>query len=603
MGEGLFGRLKREVRFYRGAIAANAVATSLKSEKAGQIPDALEKAVDAFAQRTAIVFEDQILTYKALDERANRYAHWALDQGLKPGDVAALLMQNRPDFIACWFGLSKVGVETALLNTNLMGAGLAHCIKIAGAKILLGDTCLAENLNSLAGLVDPLPPVWLLSDCADSFDHPTHDLDAALATVSAQRPDRAHRARVKRDDPALLIYTSGTTGLPKAAKITHVRGVGALRVFGAAYHVNASDRLYCVLPLYHSTGGLGAIGAALFAGAAIILRRKFSATHFWADCVNHEATVFVYIGELCRYLLNQPEMPEEKRHKLRLMFGNGLRPDVWARFVDRFKVPLVGEFYGATESNILLFNFDGKLGALGRIPPLLRKAMPMRIVRTDLETGEPIRNAAGLCSEAAADETGEILGEIRSDMARQRFDGYAGDEAQTKKKILRDVFHKGDMWFRSGDLMRKDKDDYLYFIDRLGDSFRWKGENVATGEVAAVLSAFSGVQEANVYGVSVPGVEGRAGMAAIVAQDLDLAALRKHIASNLPPYARPVFLRVMPELEVTGTFKYRKADMVVAGFDPGQLKEPVYFDDASAGAYVLMDQALYERIHKGGMRF
>ncbi len=602
MGEGLFGRMKREVRFYRGALAANAVAESLKSEKAGQIPDALEHAIDQFALRTAIVFENQVFSYKELDERANRYAHWALAQGLKAGDVVALLMQNRPDYIACWFGLSKIGVETALLNTNILGAGLAHCIRIAGAKLLIGDSCLADNLRSLSGLIDPLPPVWLLLDCPHELDQPAHDLEPALAAASAERPDRSYRAHVKRDDPALLIYTSGTTGLPKAAKITHVRGVGALRVFGAAYHLKGSDRIYCVLPLYHSTGGLCAVGAAFFAGGAVILRRKFSATHFWADCVNHDATVFVYIGELCRYLLNLPETPEEKRHKLRLMFGNGLQPDVWARFVERFHVPLVGEFYGATESNILLFNFDGKMGALGRIPLLLRRALPMRIVRTDLESGEPIRNARGLCTEAPAGEIGEILGEIRSDMARQRFDGYAGDEAQTKKKILRDVFKKGDMWFRSGDLMRKDKDAYLYFVDRLGDSFRWKGENVSTGEVAAVFSALPGIEEANVYGVSVPGAEGRAGMAAIVAPGVDFAALRKHVVDNLPPYARPVFLRVMPELEITGTFKYRKADMVEQGFDPAKIKHPLYFDDSSAGAYVPLDAALYQRIISGGVR-
>jgi len=603
MGEGLFGRLKREVRFYRGALAANAVSQYLRSPDAGQIPDDLEHVMDRFAQRTAIVFEDQVLSYRELDERANRFAHWGMSQGLKAGDVVALLMQNRPDYIACWYGLSKIGVETALLNTNIMGAGLAHCIRIAQAKLLIGDSCLAENLRSLSGLLDPLPPVWLLRDCHVDGDLSAHDLAPALEAASAERPDRALRAHVKREDAALLIYTSGTTGLPKAAKITHIRGLGALKVFGAGYHINAHDRLYCVLPLYHSTGGLGAIGAALFAGAAIILRRKFSATHFWADCVNHDATVFVYIGELCRYLLNQPEAPEEKRHKLRLMFGNGLRQDVWERFVARFKVPLVGEFYGATESNILLFNFDGKTSALGRIPFLLRRSLPMRIIRTDLETGEPIRNARGLCTEAATGEAGEILGEIRNDIARQRFDGYAGDEAQTKKKILRDVFKKGDMWFRSGDLMRKDKDAYLYFVDRLGDSFRWKGENVSTGEVAAVLSSFPAVEEANVYGVNIPGAEGRAGMAAIVAPGLDFAALRKHVTANLPPYARPVFLRLMPELEITGTFKYRKADMVEQGFDPSKVKDALYFDDSSVGAYVPLDAALYQRIISGGVRF
>ncbi|MET0546086.1 MAG: long-chain-acyl-CoA synthetase [Caulobacterales bacterium] len=601
--DSLFGRLAREIRFYHGALAANAVARSMKAKNAGIIPDDLEKAVDRFSNRVAFVFEDEIWTYRELDKRANRYAHWASSQGFKAGDVVALLMQNRPDFVACWFGLSKLGIVSALLNTNLMGAGLAHCIRVADAKALIVDACLDDNARSINGLLSPAPPIWTIFGGVDGLDQPTHDLDAALAAAPAARPPRTARNNVKGADAALLIYTSGTTGLPKAAKITHVRGQGALKVFGAGYHLKPSDRVYLVLPLYHSTGGLGAVGAALMNGGAVILRRKFSATHFWADCVNHRATVFVYIGELCRYLLNQPETPEEKHHKLRLAFGNGMRPDVWQRFVERFKIPLIGEFYGATESNILLFNFDGKMGALGRIPFLLRKSLPMRIVVTDQNLGEPVRDGYGLCIEAKPGEVGEILGEIRSDMARQRFDGYAGDEKQTNKKILHDVFKKGDSWFRSGDLMRKDKEGYYYFIDRMGDSYRWKGENVSTSEVAAVVSSYPGVQEANVYGVPMPLMEGRAGMAALVAPGVDLAGLRAYIARNLPPFARPLFIRLMPEIEVTGTFKYRKNDLVEAGFDPHAVKEPLFYDDAKAGAYLPLDADAYQRIQDGAVRF
>jgi fatty-acyl-CoA synthase len=401
-------------------------------------------------------------------------------------------------------------------------------------------------------------------------------------------------------DTALLIYTSGTTGLPKAARITHMRAQLYMRGFAGATGATAKDRIYVALPLYHATGGLCAIGAGLLNGGSIVLRRKFSATHFWKEIVAEGCTMFVYIGELCRYLVNHEHDEDETRHKIRLAFGNGLRPDVWPQLKQRFRVPEILEFYGSTEGNVSLFNFDGRRGAIGRVPRYLRKKFNIRIVKFDVETETPVRGPNGCCIEAAPGEIGECIGHIASD-ARSNFTGYA-DKAATEKKILHDVFDKGDAWFRTGDLMRADGDGYLYFVDRIGDTFRWKGENVATSEVSERLSAVAGVKEVNVYGVPVGELDGKAGMASLVAgAEFEIAALAEYVDRELPAYARPIFVRLQPEIETTGTFKYRKIDLVQEGFDPAKIKDPLYFRDPAKG-YVKLTKAVHAKILAGGYR-
>ena len=342
------------------------------------------------------------------------------------------------------------------------------------------------------------------------------------------------------------------------------------------------------------------MGAALLNGGAVILKRKFSATHFWDDIVTSKATMFVYIGELCRYLVNQPPRMEEKGHKLRLAFGNGLRQEVWERMLSRFNIPNILEFYGATEGNVSMFNFDGKPGAIGRIPSYLRRQFNVKLVQFDVESEMPVRNAHGFCVEARAGEVGEAIGAIGTD-ARSNFSGYA-DKQATEKKVLRNVFVQDDAWFRTGDLMRQDSEGYFYFVDRIGDTFRWKGENVSTGEVAAALSAAPGVVEANVYGVAVPGTDGRAGMATLVVNDVfDIAALQTVSESHLPAYARPVFLRLQREIEITGTFKYRKVDLVAEGFDPDRINEPLFVREAG-GTFRPLDADLFRQICDGSLR-
>ncbi|MBV9420351.1 MAG: AMP-binding protein, partial [Alphaproteobacteria bacterium] len=322
---------------------------------------------------------------------------------------------------------------------------------------------------------------------------------------------------------------------------------------------------------------------------------------FWDDVHRYQATLFQYIGELCRYLLNAPPSRYERDHRIRAITGNGLRPEIWKNFQQRFAIPKIVEFYGATEGNVSMLNYDGTVGAVGRVPSYMRRMITTRIVKFDVEHEVPVRGPDGFCIECADNEPGECIGKI-TDEPGKHFDGYT-KAADTAKKVLTDVFEKGDRWFRTGDLMRRDAHGYFYFVDRIGDTFRWKGENVATSEVSEALSVVPGVKEANVYGVTVPGMDGRAGMAALVTgSGFDAAALSGALAGNLPPYARPVFLRLSPEMEITGTFKQRKVELVKEGFDPGAINEPVYWLNPASGRYEPLMPAQYADIVAGKVK-
>jgi fatty-acyl-CoA synthase len=342
-----------------------------------------------------------------------------------------------------------------------------------------------------------------------------------------------------------------------------------------------------------------AAGAALMSGGSLVVARKFSASQFWSDCVRHQVTSFQYIGELCRYLVNSPTHPDERRHRVRSVMGNGLRPDVWETFQTRFAIPRIVEFYGATEGNLALLNLTGRTGSVGQLPAFVRHRLGIELVRFDVEEDALVRGPDGHCQRCDPGEAGELLIKISS---RTRFEGYT-NPAATEKKILRDAFAPGDAWFRTGDLLRMDADGFYYFVDRIGDTFRWKGENVATSEVAEVLSVDPGVEEANVYGVAIPGHDGRAGMAALVVNaQFDVDRLSALVQRELAAYARPLFLRILPQMEITGTFKHRKVDLVREGFDPSQLTDPVHFLDPAQGRYVLLDAATCEAIRTGRIR-
>lgn len=589
----LKARLQRELRFLRGLSRTLARVKSIDGESGHLLCDDLEAAVAKWRDRPAITFEGRTLTYGELDAMANRFAHWGKSLNLRRGQTVALFMPNRLEYFAIWYGLSKIGVVTALINNQLAGLPLAHCLNISSASHVIVDAETAPTFEAARGLIEKPLQQWVLGPARGD----QRDLGQALKSCSQLQPDRGIRQDLKARDTLLLIFTSGTTGMPKAARITHVRGQLYMRGFAGATNARESDRIYVALPLYHATGGLCALGAALLNGGSVVLKRRFSASHFWEEVVAEDCTMFVYIGELCRYLVNHEPSPDETRHKLRMAFGNGLRPDIWPVMKQRFRIPEILEFYGSTEGNVSLFNFDGREGAVGRAPRWLRKRFNVRIIQFDVENEKPIRGPNGFCIEAGPGQVGECIGQIRSDV-RAQYTGYV-DRAASEKKVLHDVFETGDSWFATGDLMRIDADGYLYFVDRIGDTFRWKGENVSTNEVAERLQAAPGVRHANVYGVAVDGAEGRAGMAALVVDDsFDIMAFGAHVATELPLYAQPLFVRILPAMDTTGTFKMRKMDLVADGYDPTKVKGPLFFHDPKRG-YVKITKAVFDKIAAG----
>jgi fatty-acyl-CoA synthase len=347
-----------------------------------------------------------------------------------------------------------------------------------------------------------------------------------------------------------------------------------------------------------------ATGALLVAGGSVVIRRRFSASEFWNDVTEWDCTLFQYVGELCRYLVQSPLHPRETAHRIRLCCGNGLRPEVWDRFKHRFRIPQILEYYAATEANFSLYNCEGRPGAIGKIPGFLAHRFSVALIRVDAENGAPIRADEGFCIRCTTNEIGEAIAQIidDGDSPGRRFEGYSDNEA-SERKVVRNVFLEGDAWYRTGDLMRRDEDGYFYFVDRLGDSFRWKGENVSTAQVAEAVSSCQGVIDALVYGVPIPGTEGRAGMVAVVVgHEFDLVALRRHMVESVPDYARPLFLRICGAFETTATFKPKRRDLARQGYDPAVTSDPIYFDDRTGEGFVKIDAALYDRIRSGHLR-
>lgn len=587
----------KPAQIWRRALEATA---RLGAEPTRIFPVVVNELAQTCGDRPALLSERETFSFAMLADRVNRYSRWALAQGIAAGDSVCLLMPNRPDYVAIWLGVTQIGGVVALLNANLSGAALAHCVDAAAPRHIIVAAELAGGFAEAAPHLKTRPRVWLHGD----VDLAGSRLDEMIERLDGGALNRSERRAVTLADRALLIYTSGTTGLPKAANVSHHRIMMWSRWFAAVLGVGEDDRVYDCLPLYHSVGGVVAIGSALANGGSVFVAERFSARQFWDDVARWDCTLFQYIGELCRYLLAAPPHRAEKAHRLRAGCGNGLGADVWEAFQARFAIGRMVEFYAATEANFSLTNVEGKIGAIGRLPGFLAAQGRIALARFDVEKGEPARGADGFCIRADRGEAGEAIGKISSgagDLAG-RFEGYT-NAAETEKKILRNVFAPGDAWLRSGDVMRMDAEGFYYFVDRVGDTFRWKGENVSTLEVANALRTCPGVGDASVYGVTIPGAEGRAGMALIAADgELDLDRLRRALAEALPPYARPLFLRIRPEIEVTATFKHQKQALMRDGFDPARIADPLYVFDREKVAYIALDREAFAAIAGGAMR-
>ena len=555
------------------------------------LADRLEHQAREQGERPFLIYGEQVLSYLEVDARANQMAHTFYANGLRAGDVCALAMENRPAFFCTWFGLVKLGVVVAFINTQVSGRPLLHALQTTDAKALVvGEECLA-NVQATEGF--PELPCWLIRDPENPWTEALPKgidghFDARLEKAPRTPFPRDIRAHIDAQTPTLLIFTSGTTGLPKAARYSHMRWMSSGDVMEVTLQATCDDVFYCCLPLYHGAAATSVTSTALRAGAAIVVRRKFSVREFWNDVALHRISIFQYIGEICRYLLNQPQQAHDRQHTLRCMLGAGLSPDTWQRWLERFGPIQVFEGWGATEANAAIINVDNYFGSCGRVPDWNKTNL--RLVRYDVENDCHPRDENGFYQVCKVGEIGEAMGFIvdHPQIGGGRFEGYTSAEA-TESKIRRNVLREGDAYWSSGDLLREDADGYCYFVDRIGDTYRWKSENVSTQEVADALSDLPGLELINIYGVQVPGHEGRAGMAAVLMQpghSFDPDTLFAPPEARLPRYAAPVFVRVARAADLTASFKLRKVDLQRQGYCPTRCSDPLFIRDEHTRSYV-----------------
>lgn len=517
----------------------------------------------------AVEMGDERLSWQQADERVSRIAHVLDELGIGRGDRVALIGKNSPTYLLVLLAGATRGAVTALINWHLEGVPLDHAVTSSGARVALVEAGFFDTVKSRAALTDALDTIVVYGQ-----EPPEEGSLERRMEQSSDRP--ADHADVDATEDFVYIYTSGTTGLPKPCRVSHARALVAGSGFGSVmFRFKPGDKLYSVLPLYHSSALLLGFSSCVMTRTPIALRDSFSASAFWSDAQRYQATATLYIGELARYLLNTEPTEAEKHNPIRVAVGNGMRADVWEPFAKRFGIPQIREFYGATEAPGAIMNVSGKVGSVGHVP--LRRLSAFKLARYDVERDELVRDEHGRCIECDTDEVGQLLIRLQDEprSALGDFRGYTDAQA-TQKKILTDVFEPGDRYFLSGDLLRFDRNDFFYFVDRIGDTYRWKGENVSTAEVAEVLGMAPGVLEATVTGVHVPGHEGQAGLCAVVCDgDLDLEDFWD-TAQELPAYAQPRFVRVLPKLDTTGTFKIQKTALRKQGIDPGEIADPLY---------------------------
>lgn len=597
------------------------------------VPRVFKDNVLADPDRVVFYYEDTKWTMRQLDEMSNRVANAFLEQGFQPGQEVALFMESRPEFVAIWLGLAKAGLVSALINTNQRMDTLIHSITVVNCRALIFGTELHEHVDAIYNKVrerstdleffhyDTTDTPSLNSrpgsvENKDETNAQDNNDDVTTTTTKRTTQSKSLQALLQESsdkDPATLqsgnftdrlfyIYTSGTTGLPKAAIIKHSRfmfvGAGLRNLLCLRREI-----IYTSIPLYHLAGGVMGVSQCLIFDSAMVVKRRFSASQFWTDCIKYNVTAAQYIGELCRYLLSQPPRPTDTQHNVKLMFGNGLRPQIWREFVGRFKVRRIGEFYGSTEGNANIVNFNNTPGACGFVSRILPYIYPVTLIKCDPITGVPQRDRRGVCMRCGPGETGEFVGKIIEGDPTRSFDGYANQEA-TKKKIVRDVFWKGDMAFSSGDLLEMDEYGYVYFKDRTGDTYRWKGENVSTMEVEGIVSDLLGQRDCVVYGVEVPNCEGKAGMLAVAKQsdELDMAKFVVDMKSKLAPFAIPVFIRICDEIEATGTFKLPKVKLQKQGYDITQISDPIFIVDQRNNDCIPLTKDTHDKLMSGELK-
>ena len=551
----------------------------------------------------ALLQGDVTLSYSEVNQWANRIAHHLIGQGIGKGDVVAVFIENRPELLVTILAVAKVGAISALLNTSQTRDTLVHSVNlVAPVAIIVGEELVPAYLAVRERVSIKAARTWFVADQDTSRQPgiaPEGFINLMTVSLDEASANPASSQQIFFDDPCFYIYTSGTTGLPKAGVFKHGRWMRSSASFGMiALDMRPEDVVYCTLPLYHATGLCVCWGSAVSGASGFAIRRKFSASQFWNDARKYRATTIGYVGELCRYLVDQPPGSEDSRHDVKKMIGNGLRPGAWSEFKTRFAVNHICELYAASDGNIgftNILNFDNTIGF---------SLMSWELVAYDHDSGAPIRQANGLMRKVAKGEQGLLLAKIDD---KAPLDGYT-DPQKTAKVVLQDVFEKGDRYFNTGDLLRNIGFGHAQFVDRLGDTYRWKGENVSTTEVENILLQHPLISEAVAYGVEIRNTNGRAGMAAITPAEslatLDFSELLAFAREQMPAYAVPLFLRVKVKMETTGTFKYQKTRLKDEAFDPGKTgDDPIYAWLPGTQTYVQVTEQLLSDIHGGKYRY
>ena len=569
-----------------------------QADENASLSHSFQESTNKFGERPFVYFEEETWTYSEANKAANSFARYLSSNGVKHGDKVVLFMENRPYYAISLLALNKIGAIGVLINTSLTGDPLIHCINSSNSvKCIVG----AERAQPLQEVLEDINIsnkddfLWVEDTNEYALPEWAINLKANLDFDDNENLDQTNQVTAK--DVACYIFTSGTTGVPKAAILPNAKLVAAAtNITMAGYRINHEDCMYNCLPLYHSTGLMLGLCAAINVGAASFIKRKFSASSFWQEANEFNTTAFVYIGELCRYLINKDPSEAELNNPIVSMVGNGLRPDVWDTFKERFDIDRIIEIYGASEGNALFMNLFNKNKTIGMT------SAEVALLEYDVAEDEILKNDEGFCKKITNHDPGLLIVEIGPNAV---FNGYTDKEA-SEKKILRDVFKVGDAWFNTGDLIKTVDVGFAFakehyqFVDRVGDTFRWRSENVSTNEVGEILNGYKDVNMANVYGVKVPGCEGRAGMAAFSLEDFEgfnWLEFSEYVENNLPKYARPIFIRIIQEMDTTGTFKLKKNELRDDAFNVNKVEDKVFCLKPSSNIYELLDGNWLDKIN------
>ncbi|MHA1884311.1 MAG: long-chain-acyl-CoA synthetase [Promethearchaeota archaeon] len=590
--------IKRNMEFLKKfgpeLLALNKIASENKTSWGTVVEISAEK----YAENIAIKFEDITLTYKEFNEWVNRYAHLFISLGLKKGDVVELVMANRPEYLIIVTAIGKIGAITSLINTDLRESSLVHCLNLTPGKlIIVGENCfkIFNDVKLELNLSEDQMLFFLPDQGLISTPEGFIDLSSEAKKFPIDNPSTT--VDVETSDSITYIFTSGTTGFPKATLFAHATMVGCYYLLSKILDYSPEDTMYISLPLFHSNTIGPGCATTFGGGASLAIGRKFSASKFWDEIRKYDATAFNYIGEVCRYLMNQPPKPDDADNPVKKVLGLGLRPEIWMDFKKRFNIPKIVEYYSATEAVGSFFNylnFDRTVGCT---------MSSYAIVKYNHEEEKPVINDKGFMERVNLGESGLLLFELEGTAV---FRGYT-DKKATESKIFHNVFKEGDDWFNTGDLMRDLGNNHAQFVDRLGDTFRWKAHNISTTEVETIINSFDQVLISTVYGVQIPGTEGRAGMAAIVprtsVEDFNLKDLTDLLTKNLPHYGIPIFLRFKPELKTTSTFKLKKVKLKKEGFDPDKIDDQMYILLPNESDFTPLTQEKYENIQSRSYKF